>query len=208
MDDRIFEQQNPWQTWFEPHPSSATPISPAVTTRPAGITPPVGISVEPMIYDFAADVLLSEPVLAPHAQALPLPGCFLIEGGLRLSCLTPRHYLLHGQSRPSATQLDHWFGADAQLIEQTGARAHLLVSGPQRRACLRLGIPLDLDPLIFSKGMFAASFAGHVPIHLTALSAQQDELSCPLSMTGSFWHWLHQTAVPFGLEIKTTHIKG
>ena len=158
-----------------------------------------GILVTPVTHAFSADILLPRTGADGLSALLPATGHFKTLDGLRIACLTKHHYLLHGESEPDAKEIEALFGSEADLIDQSGARACLIVSGPALRDCLRRGIPIDLDPDILPSGSFAATYAGHIPVHVSVIDEARIELTCPLSMAGSFWHWLHETAQAFGI---------
>ena len=158
-----------------------------------------GVFVSPVTHAFAADILLPRTGAAGLSPSLPPTGRFATIDGLRVACLTPHHYLLTADNEPSSQVIEQVFGPQAERIEQSGARASLIVSGSALRECLRRGIAIDLDPIVFPPQSFAATYAGHIPVHVTALTEDRLELSCPLSMVGSFWHWLYETGQAFTL---------
>ena len=158
-----------------------------------------GVIFAPVMHGFSADIVLPRNVKSVGHSHLPKEGSFLSQQDLRIACLTPHHYLLSSTNTPKADALSTLFGDDYSMIEQSGSRATLLVSGPSVQDCLRRGIVIDLDPSAFPVTAFASTYAGHINIHIFALRDTQYEISCPRSMAGSFWHWLSKTAAPFGM---------
>ena len=158
-----------------------------------------GIVVTPIEHGFAADVLV--PRTSPHTlqQGLPALGFCKTHEGVRIACLTPWHYRVHTHQKPDAGFFKTLFGSDISVVDQTGARAALVVTGPKIQDCLRRGVMIDLDPSVFPISAFASTYAGHINLHTTSLGQDRFELSCARSMVGSFWHWLSQTAAPSGL---------
>jgi sarcosine oxidase subunit gamma len=96
-----------------------------------------------------------------------------------------------------ATCRDH-----AALVEQSDASALVRISGPQTRATLAKGLPIDLDERAFRPDDAAVSVAAHIPIHLWQVDDTPTyEICVPRSLAGSFWHWLGLSAAEFGYEV-------
>ena len=186
MADFAFTPHDPWADLF-------TPLA------PASQSPNTGVLIKANTHLFSADILLPRTQIKAHSASLPRLGFSVTEQGLRIACLTPHHYLINADHEPQADTIHDLFGLQAEMIEQSGARACLIVSGPSTLECLRRGIGIDLDPSVFPPNSFAATYAGHIPVHVTALEPSGFELSCPVSMAGSFWHWLYETAQAFGV---------
>ena len=181
---------------FTPHDPWADLLTPLA---PASHSPNAAVRIKAKTHGFSADILLPRTQSQIRAASLPRLGFAVTEQGLRIACLTPHHYLINADHEPQVDTIHDLFGPQAEMIEQSGARACLIVSGPATLECLRRGIVIDLDPSVFPPNSFAATYAGHIPVHVTALNPSGFELSCPVSMAGSFWHWLYETAQAFGV---------
>jgi heterotetrameric sarcosine oxidase gamma subunit len=186
MDNLVWTKQALWDTYLDGLAHHSEQDS-------------AGIVVTPIEHGFSADLLLPRTSPPTLHQDVPALGFSKTHQGVRLACLTPWHYLVHANERPDAAFFKALFGSDDSMVDQTGARAALVVSGPKIQDCLRRGVMIDLDPSVFPISAFASTYAGHINLHITSLGQDRFELSCARSMVGSFWHWLSQTAAPFGL---------
>jgi sarcosine oxidase subunit gamma len=93
----------------------------------------------------------------------------------------------------------------AALVDQSDASALVRISGPQARAALAKGLPIDLHERVFQPGDAALSVAAQIPVHLWQLDAVPSyEIAMPRSLAGSFWHWLGLSAAEFGYEVTTS----
>jgi sarcosine oxidase subunit gamma len=93
-------------------------------------------------------------------------------------------------------------GLFAAVADQTDARLVLRLSGPQMRAVLAKGVPLDLHPKVFKPGDVATTLVAYIGVQLDRID-ETFQLTAPRSMAGSFWSWLSASAAEFGYDVVT-----
>jgi sarcosine oxidase subunit gamma len=96
-------------------------------------------------------------------------------------------------------------GLFAAVADQTDARLVLRLSGPQVRAVLAKGVPLDLHPKVFKPGDVATTLVAYIGVQLDRID-DTFQLTAPRSMAGSFWSWLSASAAEFGYEVVTSGV--
>jgi sarcosine oxidase subunit gamma len=149
-----------------------------------------------------SDVLRSV-VQAAFACDLPLTPRRVAGKGVAFVWAGPGRWLAVFDGAPSSVEAllapcrEH-----AALVEQSDASALLRISGPEARATLAKGLPIDLHERAFRPSDAAVSVAAHIPVHLWQLDAAPTyEIAVPRSLAGSFWHWLGLSAAEFGYEV-------
>ena len=90
---------------------------------------------------------------------------------------------------------------NAALIDQSGGRAMLEISGPMVREVLRKGVTLDLHPEVFRLAEVALTSISHISALLCRTGEDTFLLAVPRSYAGSLWHWLSVSAAEFGYEV-------
>jgi methylglutamate dehydrogenase subunit D len=114
----------------------------------------------------------------------------------------PDHWTVTATNPHIAADLAHRFAGLAAVIDQTSSRATVRISGGKARETLAKGVLIDLHPRAFRPGDVAITSI----VHIGALLWQVDdaptyEISVFRSLAESFWHWLAQSAAPFGVTI-------
>lgn len=99
-----------------------------------------------------------------------------------------------------AQELSLLFGASAAVVDQSGAYVFLRLSGSHVRDVLSKGCPINLHSDAFPVGSCAPTLMAHCRIHLRVEAVTAFGLLVPSSYASSFWDWLTQAAVEFGLE--------
>lgn len=93
-------------------------------------------------------------------------------------------------------------GGDAVVIGQTDAYGVVRISGPAARDVLARGLPIDLHPRAFQPGHAALTFAEQIAVQIWQVDDHPTyDIAFPRSSSGSFWHWLTESAAPFGCEV-------
>lgn len=89
------------------------------------------------------------------------------------------------------------------FIDQSHARAALVVRGSRARDTLAKGLDIDLHPRAFSPGDVALTQAAGMSAHLWQLDeAPTYTVAVPASFAGSFWHWLADAAAEYGYKVE------
>jgi methylglutamate dehydrogenase subunit D len=91
----------------------------------------------------------------------------------------------------------------ASVINQTDGRCVFRIGGPSMREVLAKGVPIDLDPRVFSPGDTALTLAGQINVHLWQVDATPTyDFAVPRSFASSFCEWLFGAAASHGLRIR------
>jgi methylglutamate dehydrogenase subunit D len=78
----------------------------------------------------------------------------------------------------------------------------LRLTGPQARAVLAKGLPIDLHPRAFAPGSAATSTISLMGVQIWQVDdAPTYDLAFFRSVSASFWHWLTASAAEFGYEV-------
>jgi sarcosine oxidase subunit gamma len=89
----------------------------------------------------------------------------------------------------------------ASVSDQSHGRMMIKVAGPQARALLAKGTPVDLHDSEFPVGKSALTQMAHVSVHLTRTSQNEFTLSVFRGFSESFWEWLTSQAAEFGYQV-------
>ena len=90
----------------------------------------------------------------------------------------------------------------ASISDQHGGRAVLRVSGPEARAVLAKGLPIDLHPRAFAPGSAATSTISLMGVQIWQVDdVPTYDLAIFRSVSASFWRWLTASAGEFGYEV-------
>src|SRR5215472_7966144 len=91
----------------------------------------------------------------------------------------------------------------ASISDQSDSRAIVRIAGARARDALAKGVPLDLNPRVFTAGDAAVTTVGHIGVHLWQLDeAPTYEFAVSRSYAAAFWRWLIDSAAEFGAAIK------
>jgi len=115
----------------------------------------------------------------------PAPGCWVGDDTLALLWTAPGQFLAVGDA--AATQrLADTLSARALLIDLTGARVVVRLSGPSARDILARVVPLDLHPRAMRPGHVASTVAAHLGVQVWQIDdAPSYDLAGPVSYAGS-----------------------
>ena len=94
----------------------------------------------------------------------------------------------------------------AAVVDQSDARVHLRLTGPDVRAALAKLVMLDLHPGEFAPGAAAMTVIAHVPVHLWRLTDGVEGpvfvIAGPQSYATSLWHHIVISAAEYGLDAR------
>ena len=168
-----------------------------------------GITIEPRDdLGFAAVVArkgraeeLRKTLFSGHAVEAPVRPALARGRELDLVWNGPERWLAISSDRAIAARLSGELGRLAAICDQRDALAILRIAGPEARAVLAKGCPLDLHPRAFRPGDAALTAIAHVGLHLWQVDeAPTFELAIPSSMAGSFARWLSASMSEFGAK--------
>ncbi len=93
-------------------------------------------------------------------------------------------------------------GEDGAVVDQTGGKVVLRISGRHARTVMEKGCRVDLHPKVFSPGSAAVTPIAHVNVVLTQAGDAPDyDLILPSSFAETFLEWLEMSAAEFGYQI-------
>jgi sarcosine oxidase subunit gamma len=91
----------------------------------------------------------------------------------------------------------------ASVINQTDGRCVFRIGGPSVREVLAEGVPIDLDPRVFSPGDTALTLVGHINVHLWQVDPTPTyDFAVPRSFAASFCEWLFAASAKYGLLVR------
>ena len=139
-------------------------------------------------------------VLAPPASATALTAELTALGAARSLTVRPaapgQWYLL-GDSGLSAVDISAFrtaLAGKADILDQSHARARILVGGSAVRRMLAKGVGLDLHPDLFAVGHSAATMIGHLSVLLTRTEPDEYEILVTRSFAEALWDDLETMA--------------
>ena len=129
--------------------------------------------------------------LREHAGLmLPEPGCWVGDDALALLWCAPGQFLAVGDAGAVQRLADALRGA-ALLIDLTGSRAVVRLSGPSVREVLARVVPLDLHPRVMGPGRVAATVAAHIGVQIWQIDdAPSYDIAGQVSSAGSLFRAL------------------
>ncbi len=134
---------------------------------------------------------------------LPAIGAATKGKSFDLVWMAPGQWLAVSREHDVVQRLQNLVGNIASVVDQTGARATVRLSGPCVRKALAKGCPIDLDPRAFPSG--AAATTNIALIGASIWTLPNDEaiyVSIFRSTARSFWSWLKQSSAEFGLSVR------
>lgn len=139
-------------------------------------------------------------VSARPGRAEQVAGTLAGQAGLRFS--GPAEWLVVAERQDAGLigSLGERLGDDALVVDQSGGRVVLRLSGPAARAILAKLTPLDLHPDVFSTGQSANCFFAHVGANLSRLEGDVFEIV----LMRSFALFAFQELLEMGLEYGLT----
>jgi sarcosine oxidase subunit gamma len=90
----------------------------------------------------------------------------------------------------------------ASVNDQSDGYAALRLEGPAVLDALAKGVFLDLDDSVFPPGSAAGVVIAHIGAVLWRREAQVFEVLVFRSYAASFWQWVEESAVEYGLAVK------
>lgn len=99
-----------------------------------------------------------------------------------------------------AETLSAALGELAALVDQSDAKAVLVIDGKDNRALLSKGTAVDLHPDAFPEGKSVATMFNHFAIQLTRTGGDAFEIIVPRSFSESFFEELTACGREFGVE--------
>jgi heterotetrameric sarcosine oxidase gamma subunit len=129
--------------------------------------------------------------LREHAGLmLPEPGCWVGDDALALLWCAPAQFLAVGGAGAVERAAEVLRGA-ALLIDLTGARVVVRVSGRAVRELLGRLVPLDLHPRVMRSGCVASTVAAHISVQIWQIDdAPSYDVTGPVSSAGSLFRAL------------------
>lgn len=125
-------------------------------------------------------------------------------GSLSISGIAPGQWLLIERQASLSTTADlraKLVGL-AAVVDQSGGRLVIELSGNQVRSTLAKGIPVDLDASVFKPGDVAQTMAAHIGVQVALMTEQTAfEIITAASTAGSFWNWFATSAAEYGLDV-------
>ena len=139
--------------------------------------------------------------LRDHAGlALPEPRCWVGDDALALLWCAPGQFMAVGDgaaTRRLADALRAW----ALLIDLTGSRLVVRLSGPAVRDVLARVVPLDLHPRAMRPGQVASTLAAHIGVQIWQVDdAPSYDLAGPVSYAGSLFRALELAGAPVAVS--------
>lgn len=92
----------------------------------------------------------------------------------------------------------------SSLVDNSSGYTMLTLKGEKARDTLMKGCPLDLHPAVFKTGHMALSRVMHADILLHHPSKERYDLYIRKSFAEYLLRWLHDGALEYGVEIKTS----
>lgn len=91
----------------------------------------------------------------------------------------------------------------ASISDESDGRAVVRIAGARARDALAKGVPVDLNPRVFTAGDAAVTTVGRIGVHLWQLDeAPTYEFAVFRSYAVAFWRWLIDSAAEFGVAVK------
>ena len=111
--------------------------------------------------------------------------------------------LMQPHDARTATDLAQTLAGLASLTDQSDARVHLRLAGPDVRNALAKLVMLDLHPAGFPVGAAAMTVLAHMPVHIWRLPDGDSAtfvVAGPQSYATSLWHHIVTAAAEYGLD--------
>lgn len=103
-----------------------------------------------------------------------------------------------------ADDLGGRLGGLAAITDQSDGRGVLRVSGPDARAALAKGTPIDLHPSVFRPGSAATTVISLIGAQIWQVDdAPTYDIAVFRAYAGSFWRWLASSAAEFGYVVES-----
>jgi sarcosine oxidase subunit gamma len=153
-----------------------------------------------------AELSLRQAVMRDFGFALPEGPRRIAEGGIAALGAGPAQWLVTAEGEAAAglgERLQKALGAFAALVDLSHAYLTLRLEGPQVRAVLAKGVPVDVHPRVFASGDVAATQVAQVAVRIAQISeAPSYDILVPATFAESFWDWLTASAAEFGYDVQ------
>lgn len=114
--------------------------------------------------------------------------------------------LMQPRDAKTATELARKLTGLASITDQSDARVHLHLTGPDVRNALAKLVTLDLHPGEFTAGAAAMTGIAHIPVHIWRLpdsaTGAAYVIAGPQSYATSLWHHIVVSAAEYGLDAR------
>jgi methylglutamate dehydrogenase subunit D len=152
-----------------------------------------------------ANEALAKRVRAVFGLDLPTTPGRAARGPLAVVWAGPGHWLAVTEGR-GGTSLEELLRHDlsnlASISDQSDGRAVVRIAGIRARDVLAKGVPVDLNPRVFTAGDAAVTTVGHIAVHLWQLDETPTyEFAVFRSYAAAFWRWLMDSAAEFGAVV-------
>jgi len=149
---------------------------------------------------------LTRRVRAAFGLDLPTTSRRAARGSLAFVWAGPGHWLAvteGGDGGSFEMLLRHDLSNLASISDQSDGRAVVRITGARAGDALAKGVPVDLNPRVFTAGDAAVTTVGHIGVHLWQLDdAPTYEFAVFRSYAAAFWRWLIDSAAEFGAAVK------
>jgi len=166
----------------------------------------VDLALAAVLVRKGAGEALTRRVRAVFGLDLPTTSRRAARGSLAFVWAGPGHWLAvteGGDGSSFEKLLRHDLSNLASISDQSDSRAIVRIAGARARDALAKGVPLDLNPRVFTAGDAAVTTVGHIGVHLWQLDeAPTYEFAVSRSYAAAFWRWLIDSAAEFGAAIK------
>lgn len=88
----------------------------------------------------------------------------------------------------------------ADVIDQSAGRVRIVLEGPNVRAALAKGVPIDLHPDVFETGRTATTLCGHLSVNLTRTGDNRFEILVMRSYANALWENLIEMGLEYGID--------
>lgn len=150
--------------------------------------------------------VLATVIVTSFGIALPSANKSASKDGVTFVSVGPGKWLVTGEGHAEqdlVEKLEKATGSLAAVVDQSDARALVEISGDKARTALAKGVMIDLDPVAFSTGDAATSFAVQFWITLWQThNAPTYRLAVFRSMGRDLLHWLESSAAEFGYDVR------
>jgi len=149
-----------------------------------------------------ASPVIAEAVTAMVETDIPAP-LSVVTGhkGRRAVWMAPDELLIltdsyHDAAAIDASERGRLAGEHAMVLNVTGARAVLALTGPDVAETLAKGAPVDLSDAAFPVGRARRTHLSGIAVAVWRLGPQEWEIVCARSHARHLWDWLLASGVP------------
>ncbi len=181
---------------------SASAVQPGLSIRERPLGDLVLVSAWPDTFD-AVCCLLSQEL---ETQMPETYRCSVVGVKCSVYMVAPRRLLICADDAGLGPKLAARFTTDQAVVSELGhSRTLIRLEGPETRALLSRGLPVDLDPSVFPRGAFAQSAIHHIWLLIHNVSPDDRhgvfDIYVPRAFAVSFWHWITSVATAFGYQV-------